>query len=197
MNIPVFLKLNKRFLTLCSLVFVGLMGVISCASHADDQSKPQAEKLSWTTVIAGKDEPGDRLRVSGRVLQADRKTPVAGIVVEVHHTDAQGLYTPKGTGQAPPRLRARLQTNAQGQYEFHTIQPGPYPDGGNPAHIHFAVYREGEPKQFSEIFFAGDPNLTEAFYKEMRDEKANYVVKQPVRNNQGVLECTYDIILSH
>lgn len=196
MKIPAFPKLNERCLILRFLMFLGVVCVISCASHADDHTRLQAEKLSWTTVIAGKDEPGERLQVSGRVLRADKKTPVAGIVVEVHHTDARGLYNPKGTDQAPPRLRARLQTNAQGQYEFHTIKPGPYPDGGNPAHIHFAVYREGEPKQFSEIFFAGDPNLTEAFYKEMRDEKANYVVKQPVRNNQGVLECTYDIILS-
>ncbi|MBI4752246.1 MAG: hypothetical protein HY774_27475 [Acidobacteria bacterium] len=196
MKIPSFLKLSERFLTLRFLVFVGLVCVISCASHADDQTKPQSEKLTWTTVIAGKDEPGERLRVSGRVLRPDGKTPVPGILVDVHHTDAQGLYNPKGTGQAPPRLRARLQTNAQGQYEFHTIKPAPYPDGGNPAHIHFAVYREGEPKRFSEIFFDGDPNLTEAFYKEMRDEKANFQVKRPVRNQQGVLECSHDIILS-
>lgn len=197
-NKPQGLFLITRYwlLTIRYLLFLGLVCGVSCASQAADQTKVNSEKLSWTTVIAGKDEPGERLHVSGRVLQADRKTPVEGILVEIHHTDAQGMYNPKNAGQVPPRLRATLKTNAQGQFEFHTIKPGAYPDGGSPAHIHFAVYREGEPKKFSEIFFEGDPNLTEAFYKEMRDETANFAVKQPIRNKQGVLECSYDIILS-
>ncbi|MBI3006203.1 MAG: hypothetical protein HYY49_12430 [Ignavibacteriales bacterium] len=48
----------------------------------------------WKIVIASKDEPGERMIVSGRVIAADGKTPVAGIRVQVYHTDAKGYYNP-------------------------------------------------------------------------------------------------------
>src|SRR5688572_14617398 len=41
-------------------------------------------------VVAGIDEPGERLVVTGRVL--DGMTPVAGVSIYVFNTDADGAY---------------------------------------------------------------------------------------------------------
>src|SRR5688572_29177173 len=43
-----------------------------------------------SVVIAGKDEPGERLVVTGRALEGTK--PVAGVSIYVFHTDIEGLY---------------------------------------------------------------------------------------------------------
>lgn len=125
------------------------------------------DALSWRATIAAPDEPGEPLILSGRVLQADGRTPAAGVVLYVYHTNASGIY-PAGPGDAGwarrhGYLRAWLRTDADGRYEIKTIRPGSYPGRPDPAHVHVVVKEPGrQPYWIDEFVFAGDPRLTDA-----------------------------------
>jgi protocatechuate 3,4-dioxygenase beta subunit len=93
--------------------------------------------------LAGPDEPGERLIVSGRVVGPDGKTPIAGASLYVYQTGKDGIYSRPVNDSRTPRLRANLQSDAEGRYEYGTIKPGSYPDTQNPAHIHYVVKAPG------------------------------------------------------
>jgi protocatechuate 3,4-dioxygenase beta subunit len=110
-------------------------------------------------VVAGREEPGERLVVTGRAM--DGTKPVAGAVVYIFHTDAKGFYIP-GRGDAAaaelsPRLRGGLRTDAQGQYRFETIRPGSYE--GLAAHVHYVVVAPGYKPRLFDLQFQDDPIL--------------------------------------
>jgi protocatechuate 3,4-dioxygenase beta subunit len=44
------------------------------------------ESLSWKTVVASDDEPGQRMIISGRVFKADGRTPAEGVILYVNQT---------------------------------------------------------------------------------------------------------------
>ena len=73
-------------------------------------------------VIAGKDEPGERFIVTGRVL--DEGTPVAGTSIYVFHANADGRYTRDGrNNDQNARLHGAMRSDANGRYRFETIRP--------------------------------------------------------------------------
>jgi protocatechuate 3,4-dioxygenase beta subunit len=89
-------------------------------------------------VVAGKDEPGDRLVVTGRTL--DGTTPVAGVSLYVFHTDRDGLYAKNvnsSWAELHPRLNGALCSDAEGRYRYETIRPAGYNNGA--AHVHYVV----------------------------------------------------------
>ena len=107
------------------------------------------------TVIAGASEPGERLRVEGRVLAADCKTPLTGALVDVWQADASGEYHGKGEDF---RLRGQILTNARRRVlvrDRHAralspgrrSAPGPHPlhglQPGVRAGHHAALFRRG------------------------------------------------------
>jgi hypothetical protein len=100
---------------------------------------PAPSRLSWRTQIAGRDEPGKRLIVSGRVLAPDDKTPAAGVTVYAYNTDAQGYYG-ENHAEFPPRLYGWMKTDAEGRVELRTILPGSLPwNARSGAHSFFAM----------------------------------------------------------
>jgi protocatechuate 3,4-dioxygenase beta subunit len=76
-----------------------LLTVFLLALSSPSQAPTAAEKNAPSRItIPTKQEPGERMIVTGVVFDADEKTPLAGASVYVYHTDANGLYTP---GAAP------------------------------------------------------------------------------------------------
>jgi protocatechuate 3,4-dioxygenase beta subunit len=131
-------------------------------SLAAPAAAPAAPADSSVLVIAGPDEPGARMVVTGRMLTRDGR-PAPGERVGVYHTDASGQYGTHPTRRSyPPARDARLSgwlvTDAAGRFEIRTIRPGLYPGGGTPAHIHFIVGGSGN----YEIRFDDDPVLRRA-----------------------------------
>ena len=110
-------------------------------------------------VIAGKEESGERIRVTGRVLQHDCKTPIKGAVLDVWHADAEGRYDNESEDF---RLRGQVKTDENGTYSFETIKPGFYPLGSTmrPAHIHFNVSYPGCHPLTTQLYFEGDKYLS-------------------------------------
>ena len=107
-------------------------------------------------VIAGRDEPGERLIVTGRTL--DGKKPVAGVSLYVFHTDAEGRYAigvDNRAGEYNPRLHGALRTDAEGRYQYETTRPGSYDNG--PAHVHYVVSARGYQPLLLALQFQDDP----------------------------------------
>ncbi|MEO8849958.1 MAG: protocatechuate 3,4-dioxygenase subunit beta [Casimicrobiaceae bacterium] len=115
------------------------------------------------------DPIGERIVVSGRVLDANAK-PVAHTLVEIWQANSAGRYPhPRDTHDAPtdPNFTGcgRTLTDAEGNYRFVTIRPGEYPwrnhpNAWRPAHIHFSLFGPAfATRLVTQMYFPGDPLL--------------------------------------
>jgi protocatechuate 3,4-dioxygenase, beta subunit len=172
-------------LTICLLSFI-----------VSVQAPQVAEKDAPSMVtIAAKEEPGERLVVTGQLFGSDGKTPLAGASVYVYHTDAKGFYTPDTNDNRNPRLRGYMRTDAQGRYEYSTIKPAPYPNNRIAAHIHYVVNAPGYLERVFEIVFEGDPNIDQRMRTDAAKEYSAFSIRTLTRDQQGVWHCTQDIKL--
>ncbi len=131
----------------------------------------------FRSTLAGPDEAGDRLLVSGTVLSADCRTPLPGALIEVWQANHAGAYDTNKpanfTETTSFHLRGMLYTDEKGRYEIETIVPGRYPVPPGlpglekyagltrPAHIHFRVMDSLHVPLTTQLYFKGDPFLAE------------------------------------
>jgi protocatechuate 3,4-dioxygenase beta subunit len=147
-----------------------------------------------SVVIAGPDEPGAQLRVRGRVVQPDGRTPAAGVTVYAYQTDASGVYAREAG--APPRLRGFMTTDAQGRFEYSTVRPAPYPGGRVAAHVHHQLWGGGFLPQWSEDLLLADDPLLSARERERSLRLGRFGgIQQPVRASDGMLEARIELRL--
>jgi protocatechuate 3,4-dioxygenase beta subunit len=173
---------------------VNLLAVISLFFVIPFQAPQVAEKNAPSKItITSKEEPGERLIVTGRVFSSDGKTPLAGASVYVYHTDMKGLYTPDTNDNRNPRLRGYMRTDAEGRYEYATIKPAPYPNNRIPAHIHYVVNAAGHKERIFEIVFEGDPNIDDRIRADAAKEWSGFSIRHLTRGPQGVLRCDQDV----
>lgn len=137
--------------------------------------------LGAQATVAGATEPGERLRLSGRVYRSDGQSPAAQVLIYLHQTHAGGRYE-GGNGSVwarrHGRLRAWVRSDAEGRYQFDTIVPGIYPDLREPAHLHLVVQESGRaPYYLDDVVFAGATGVD-----------ADYLARQPGRGGPGVVE---------
>ena len=133
-----------------------------CILTTDDILGPYfVEGAPIRTIIAHSDEPGQRLFVSGRILQNDCETPISGATVEVWHANDAGCYsinldcTTGNPENDDYNLRGKMFSNESGHYAFETILPGYY--ASRPKHIHIKITTPNEEVLISQIYFEGDP----------------------------------------
>ena len=176
---------------LISLLTICLLSCIVSSQAPQIADKDAPSKIT----IAAKDEPGERLIVTGQLFGPDGKTPLAGASVYVYHTDAKGLYTPDTNDNRNPRLRGYMRTDAQGRYEYSTIKPAPYPNNRIAAHIHYVVNAPGYMERIFEIVFEGDPNIDERMRADAAKEGGAVSIRMLTRDQQGVWRGTQDIKL--
>jgi len=142
-------------------------------------------EIKSSTRLAPANEPGEPLTIQGTIFQSDGKTPAAGIILYVYHTDAKGLYS-RGRDQKKAmrhgHLRGWIKSDANGRYSFNTIRPASYPNSRNPQHIHPIVV-ESKTRYYwiDEYLFTDDPVLT-------AEEKR----RQPGRGGSGIITLTGD-----
>jgi protocatechuate 3,4-dioxygenase beta subunit len=157
------------------------------------------ETLAASAIIAGPDEPGERLVVEGVVYQADGKTPAADIVIYAHHTNDDGLYAGAG-GPTPEsrrhgRLRSWVKTGADGRYRFETIKPAPYPGETMPAHIHLMIGEPGRRSYYvDDVVFDGEFGVT-GRYRDRQEFRGGSGIVRLSRSADGVLLARRDIVL--
>ena len=119
-------------------------------------------------------ESGVPTFVSGCVTDVDGK-PIAGALLDVWQTDAEGFYDVQRTEKGDMRLRGKFRTDADGGYRFRTVKPVSYPiptDGPvgrmldklgrhpyRPAHLHMIVSEPSHAPVATHVFVAGDPYI--------------------------------------
>ncbi|KQT94709.1 protocatechuate 3,4-dioxygenase subunit beta [Marmoricola sp. Leaf446] len=135
------------------------------------------------TIQHGGDPVGERMVVTGRVLDADGR-PVRHQLVEVWQANAAGRYIhQRDQHPAPvdPHFTGvgRCLTDADGTYRFTTIKPGPYPwknhrNAWRPAHIHFSLFgTEFTQRMITQMYFPGDPLFAlDPIYQAIVDPRA-------------------------
>ncbi|MCK8787360.1 intradiol ring-cleavage dioxygenase [Roseomonas sp. NAR14] len=132
-----------------------------------------APEVANGSDIAGGAE-GEPLLVEGTVSAAGGG-PLAGALVEVWHSDADGYYDVQKPEPDAHALRARLRTDAEGRFRFWSIMPRfyPIPDDGpvgemlaatnrhpnRPAHVHFMISFPGYDTLVTHVFAADSPYL--------------------------------------
>jgi catechol 1,2-dioxygenase len=133
-----------------------------CYLTTDDILGPYfVENAPIRAIIAHSDEPGQRLFVSGRILQDDCETPISGAMVEVWHANDAGCYsinldcTTGNPGNDDYNLRGKMFSNESGHYAFETILPGYY--ASRPKHIHIKITTPNQEVLITQIYFEGDP----------------------------------------
>ncbi|MCP4200487.1 MAG: hypothetical protein GY769_00970 [bacterium] len=149
-------------------------------------------------VAAGSDgrmapdgEPGDPMKVTGRVLDSSG-TPLAGVNILAYQTDKDGYYSPGGENESDARLCAVVHTNQDGEYSLTTIRPGSYPTGGVPEHIHFELWSDEIARQRRDLQFADDELVPE---RRKRDLTRTSTVRPLERDADGVWHVERDFLL--
>lgn len=174
---------------------VGMLFVLLLTSICSAQAPKVADmNAPWKITIAPKDEPGERLVVTGTVTDTEGK-PVKGASLYIYHTDIRGHYSGETSDSNNPRLRGYIRTNSEGRYEYETIKPGPYPSARVPAHIHYVVTASGYKEKIFEIIFEGDPFINERTRRDAKREDSVFSLKQLEKDSGGKLRCTQDIRL--
>jgi len=186
------LPLLKAFILGVCIFFVT---IAAAQGQQETQEEQEADSASWKIVIAPATEPGERMIISGTVFGPDSKTPFQDVQVMVYHTDAKGYYAKGSNSPRNARLKGTMITNAEGKYEFESIKPGPYPSGGIPAHVHYAIIQDSVVVQRFELLFEGDPSLTEDMKKRGTVEGGMVAVRKLEKDANGIWRGEYDLIL--
>lgn len=144
-------------------------------------------------------ETGPKLIVQGTIYKKDGKTPAAGVILYVYHTDQKGLYPAKGSEKGWDKrhgyLRGWIKTDATGKYTFYTLKPAAYPNNKIPAHIH-ATLKEPDTNAYwiDDYLFEDDPYLTKEERSRQEKRGGNGIISLSKGKN-GVLVAQRDIIL--
>lgn len=144
-------------------------------------------------VIAGRNEPGDRLIVTGRAL--DQGMPVPDVSVYAFHADASGLYANDGPNtDQNARLAAALRTDAEGRYRYETIRP--LGSDGMAARLRHVVNAPGYKPRFCDLWLGDDPYFVKRREASLPLSDATMLfVRMPTRGADGVWQVTHDLEL--
>ncbi|MBM4392526.1 MAG: hypothetical protein FJ090_15500 [Deltaproteobacteria bacterium] len=111
-------------------------------------------------------ESGYELRLELRLLD-ETCVPVEGAVIHIWHCDQTGIYA---MDDAEFHCRGKATTGPDGGVCFETLRPPPYTDGAdgfNPAHYHISWFVDGVQTYTTQLYFEGDPWLTEVHAEEL------------------------------
>ncbi len=127
---------------------------------------------------------GQRLELSGRVLNLATCKPVQGAVLDLWQTNSSGDYDYKGFN-----LRGKIVTGKDGKYVLDTIYPARLHLEGNitrPSHIHVIVGVPGQPMITTQVYFEGQP----------RDFAVkDTLITKPVTDTNGTQKANFDFVV--
>ncbi|HVF63952.1 MAG TPA: protocatechuate 3,4-dioxygenase subunit alpha [Casimicrobiaceae bacterium] len=122
--------------------------------------------MTWAVnpQFAGPDVEGERIEVSGRIVDGDGK-PVTDAMIEIWQANAAGRYAHADDDRDLPLDASftgwgRVITDDDGRFGFATVKPGPVPspDGGVQApHLNVTIFMRGLLKHlWTRIYFDGE-----------------------------------------
>jgi len=171
------------------------------------------DKLDHDLILncsTGGEAIGERIVVHGRVIDQNAK-PVPGALIEIWQANAGGRYRhvrDSYVAALDPNFGGcgRVLSDADGNYAFRTIKPGPYPFRNNgsdwrPAHIHLSLFGSAFAQRLiTQFYFEGDPLIAKCpIVNTIRDKAAiDMLVAKLDLENQGPfdhLTYRFDIVL--
>ncbi|MGA9842647.1 MAG: hypothetical protein WBQ25_10060 [Nitrososphaeraceae archaeon] len=100
--------------------------------------------------------PGQRLIVTGKVLNANTCKGVQGAVLDIWQSNSTGDYDYKGYN-----LRGKIVTDRDGNYVLYTVYPARIDAGEagitRPSHIHVIVGVPSQPLITTQVYFENQP----------------------------------------
>jgi protocatechuate 3,4-dioxygenase, beta subunit len=162
------------------------------------ESSISFDQLNETDTLPDFNDKGPKIEISGIVYARDGKTPAAGVVLYVYHTDQAGVYPTKGNekgwGKRHGYIRGWIKTDANGRYAFYTLVPASYPNSTNPKHIHPIIKEPGKSEYWiDEFVFADDPLLPASERNRARPVGGDGVLTTTMK--EGMLRATRNIVL--
>lgn len=164
-------------------------------------------QINNTDTSPGWKQPGQKILLTGKVLQADQQTPAADVLLYYYHTDINGVYAvkedeplnmPKNRlGQTHGYIRGWMRTNDDGEYFIYTAMPGAYPGRTVPAHVHMYIQEPGNaaPYYIDDFVFNNDTLLTKDYRERMTNRGGSGIVT--FENAGNLLVGKRDIILGY
>jgi len=144
--------------------------------------------------LAKSTEAGQRLIISGRVMNMECTEVIADALIDVWQANHDGAYDNTGFN-----LRGKFSTNKQGFYIFETVKPGKYLNGSKyrPSHLHFKITPPGKSTLVTQLYFEGDTDIADdaaASIKTGTYDASNRIIAL-TENSEGKMEGTWDIVL--
>lgn len=145
-------------------------------------------------LLVDENEPGQRMIISGRVLNLDCTEVIPNAIIDIWHANDAGAYDNQGYN-----LRGKITTNSEGFYLFETIKPGKYSNGATfrPSHIHIKITPPGFSEITTQLYFEGDsdiPGDAAASVTSGQFDATSRIISL-VENKEGKLEGVWDIIV--
>ena len=164
---------------------------IACITGEDILGPFYRAEAPFRTALNVLNQMGTPILIRGRVLSStDCTTPLPEVVVDVWHADDEGNYD---NTTSDYKFRGRMNTDELGQYEFMSILPARYGNGGQlrPRHIHFRVQGAQHEELVTQLYFADDEFIASDPWASRAD--AGRII--PLVENEGVLQGDFDLFL--
>ncbi len=140
-------------------------------------------------------EKGERVIISGRILNLDCDAFIPNTVVDVWQANNEGQYDNQGF-----LLRGFTKSNTQGFYLFETIKPGKYLNGNSfrPSHIHYKISPPGFNSLTTQLYFEGDKSIENDAAASITSGTydATHRIISLTKNSDNILEGTFDIVIN-
>ena len=164
---------------------------VTCRTGQDILGPFYRAEAPFRTALNVLNEAGTPVLIHGRVLSSqDCTTPLRGAIVDVWHADHQGEYD---NTSSDFKFRGRINTDAQGYYEFMSILPARYDNGGQlrPRHIHYRVQAPQHEELITQLYFEGDEYISADPWA--READPGRII--PLHDQEEVLEGEFVIYL--
>jgi protocatechuate 3,4-dioxygenase alpha subunit len=152
--------------------------------------------------LAGPGVSGERVEISGRILDGEGN-PVPDGIVEIWQANSQGKYAhPDDSREKPAEADftgyGRVPTDSAGRFRFTTIKPGrvPGPNGNLQApHLEISVFTRGLLRRLiTRIYFPDEPGNAEDLALNLVDAgRRGTLIAKSMNGRPGALE--WNVIL--
>lgn len=145
--------------------------------------------ISPTDTSPGWKQNGQKILLTGTILQPDGRTPAPGVLLYYYHTNVEGRYRtdphearnmpPNELGQTHGCIRGWVRSDSSGTYRIYTVRPGTYPTRDEPAHIHATIKEPNDVNEYyiDDLVFDDDPILTSQRRRKMENRGGSGVLR--------------------
>jgi protocatechuate 3,4-dioxygenase, alpha subunit len=147
--------------------------------------------------LVGPGVSGERVEISGRILDGDGK-PVPDGIIEIWQANRNGKYAHPDDAQEKPTEPGftgygRVPSNDEGRFRFTTIKPGRVPGPGGKLqapHLAISVFTRGLLRRLvTRIYFPDEASNAEDYaLSQVPQERRGTLIAKKIEGRAGALE---------